>query len=95
MPVLTQVCILNNQHGLHIRAAGKLANLAAKFSSEITISKQIDNQPDGAPTDAKSMMGLMMLAAGNGTQVLLTVKGNDAEQALASLKELIGDDFGE
>ena len=78
-----------NKLGLHARAAAKLTHLAGNYRSEIWISRS------GRRVNAKSIMGVMMLAAGQGTSVLLEAEGADAEQALAALAQLIGDKFGE
>ena len=78
-----------NKLGLHARAAAKLTHLAGGFQCEIWISRA------GRRVNAKSIMGVMMLAAGEGTSVLLEAEGADAEQALAALAKLIADKFGE
>ena len=78
-----------NKLGLHARAAAKLTHLASGFQSEIWISRA------GRRVNAKSIMGVMMLAAGQGSSVRLEAEGADAEQALAALTRLIADKFGE
>jgi len=78
-----------NKLGLHARAAAKLTHLAGNFASDIWISRS------GRRVNAKSIMGVMMLAAGQGTSVLLEAEGSDADQALAALTKLIADKFGE
>ena len=78
-----------NKLGLHARAAAKLTHLASGFQSEIWISRA------GRRVNAKSIMGVMMLAAGQGSSVLLEAEGADAERALAALAKLIADKFGE
>ena len=78
-----------NRLGLHARAAAKLVALASRFSSEIQISKG-DKRVSG-----KSIMGVMMLAAAQGSQVTLHAEGNDAAEALDALQALIADKFGE
>ncbi len=78
-----------NKLGLHARAAAKLTQLAGGFQSEIWISRS------GRRVNAKSIMGVMMLAAGQGTTVALEADGADAEQALAALVKLIAEKFGE
>jgi phosphocarrier protein len=78
-----------NKLGLHARAAAKLTHLASGFQCEIWISRA------GRRVNAKSIMGVMMLAAGQGSSVLLEAEGADAEQALAALAKLIADKFGE
>ena len=78
-----------NKLGLHARAAAKLTHLAGGFQSEIWISRS------GRRVNAKSIMGVMMLAAGQGTSVQIEAQGADAEQAIAALTKLIADKFGE
>ena len=78
-----------NKLGLHARASAKLTQLAAKFQSDVQISR------NGRKVNAKSIMGVMMLAAGKGSTVKLEAEGADAEAALAALTKLIADRFGE
>jgi len=78
-----------NRLGLHARAAAKLTHIASGFQSEIWISRS------GRRVNAKSIMGVMMLAAGKGSTVKLEAEGADAEAALAALTKLIADRFGE
>jgi phosphocarrier protein HPr len=78
-----------NKLGLHARAAAKLTHIASGFQSEIWLSRS------GRRVNAKSIMGVMMLAAGQGTAVLIEAQGSDAEQAIAALTKLIADKFGE
>ena len=78
-----------NKLGLHARAAAKLTHLAGDYKCEIWISRS------GRRVNAKSIMGVMMLAAGQGSSVLLEADGADADQAIAALLKLIADKFGE
>jgi phosphocarrier protein len=78
-----------NALGLHARAAAPLVNVANPFKCETTIEHQ------GQKANAKSIMGVLMLAAGQGSQVKLTCKGDEAEGCLAELAKLIADRFGE
>ena len=78
-----------NKLGLHARAAAKLTHAASGFQCEIWLSRS------GRRVNAKSIMGVMMLAAGQGTSVLIEADGADAEAALAALVQLIADKFGE
>ena len=78
-----------NKLGLHARAAAKLTHLAGNYQCEIWLSRS------GRRVNAKSIMGVMMLAAGQGTSVLIEAEGADAEQAIAALTKLIADKFGE
>jgi len=78
-----------NKLGLHARASAKLTQLAGGFECEIWLSRS------GRRVNAKSIMGVMMLAAGQGTSVLIEAEGADAEQAIGALTKLIADKFGE
>jgi phosphocarrier protein HPr len=78
-----------NKLGLHARAAAKLTHLAGGYKSEIWLSRS------GRRVNAKSIMGVMMLAAGMGTTLLIEASGDDAEQAIQALLRLIADKFGE
>jgi len=78
-----------NKLGLHARASAKLTQLAGGFECEIWLSRS------GRRVNAKSIMGVMMLAAGQGTSVLLEAQGDDAEEAIAAIAKLVADRFGE
>ena len=78
-----------NQKGLHARASAKIVEAAARFQSRITISK------DGQRVDARSIMGLMMLAANSGSEIAIEADGPDAEAALAAVVALARAKFGE
>ena len=85
----TREIAIINKLGLHARAAAKFVNLASRFESRITLSR------DSQKVNGKSIMGVMMLAAGQGTTLLLSTSGNDEEAALQQLSELVQDRFGE
>ncbi|MEY2908466.1 MAG: hypothetical protein RLZZ602_989 [Pseudomonadota bacterium] len=78
-----------NRLGLHARAAAKLVDCAARFSSKIQIGKE------GNMVDAKSIMSVMMLAAGKGSTLQLHTSGRDELEAAEAIIELIGNRFGE
>ena len=78
-----------NKLGLHARAAAKLTHIASGFHSDIWLSRA------GRRVNAKSIMGVMMLAAGRGSTVRIDAEGADAAAALAALSKLIADRFGE
>lgn len=80
---------IRNKLGLHARAAAKLVNTAGGFASEIQLQK------DGQQVNAKSIMGVMMLAASCGSQVVLSVDGDDEMAAMEALVALIDNRFGE
>lgn len=80
---------ITNKLGLHARAAAKLVKTAAVFASDITLGRNEQS------VSAKSIMGVMMLAASKGTVVNITAEGEDAEEALDAVVDLINDRFGE
>ena len=80
---------ISNKLGLHARASAKLTQLAGSFHSEVWLEK------GSRRINAKSIMGVMMLAAGKGSTVVVETIGNDEQPALESLLKLIGDKFGE
>jgi phosphocarrier protein HPr len=78
-----------NKLGLHARASAKLTQLAAKYPCEVMIER------NGRRVNAKSIMGVMMLAAGKGTTVALETTGAQEDDAMEALVALIADYFGE
>ena len=78
-----------NKLGMHARASAKLVSLASSFESHITLAR------DGRSVNAKSIMGIMMLAAGMGTVVTICADGPDEEEAGRALSNLIKARFGE
>ena len=80
---------IQNKLGLHARASAKLASQASHFSSEIMLSR------DDVEVNAKSIMGIMMLAASKGSELLLHAEGPDAEAALDAIESLVNCRFGE
>ena len=78
-----------NKLGLHARASAKLTQLASGFQSDIHLSR------NGRRVNAKSIMGVMMLAAGKGSSISIEADGADADAALAAIGALIADKFGE
>ena len=78
-----------NKLGLHARAAAKLTQLAAKFESDVQVTR------NNRKVNAKSIMGVMMLAAGKGSKITLEIAGPDEEQAMDAICGLVNDYFGE
>lgn len=78
-----------NKLGLHARASAKLTQLAARYQSEVQMSR------NGRKVNAKSIMGVMMLAAGKGSKVVIETDGPDESDAMEAIVSLIGDCFGE
>jgi len=78
-----------NRLGLHARAAAKLVHTTGVFQSRVTIVK------DGEEVDAKSILGLLLLAAAQGSQVTIRCEGQDEEEALRAITQLIANRFDE
>jgi len=78
-----------NKLGLHARASAKLTQVASGFKCEVWLSR------NGRRVNAKSIMGVMMLAAGKGALIVIEADGEDADAALAALKKLVADKFDE
>jgi phosphocarrier protein len=87
--VIKSTITISNKLGLHARASAKLTKLAGSFRSEIHLSR------NGRRVNAKSIMGVMMLAAGMGTEVEIETEGEDQQAAMDGLRALINDKFGE
>jgi phosphocarrier protein len=81
--------MIQNELGLHARAATKLVQIASKFPCEITITK------DGHEVNGKSIMGVLMLVASKGTTVTVKAKGDRAAEVVGLIEVLINDKFGE
>ena len=86
---LSKVVEIVNERGLHARASAKFVKLAAAFDAEVTVTR------DGTTVDARSIMGLMMLAAGLGSTIEIAAEGPDAQPALDALVELVQGRFDE
>ena len=78
-----------NKLGLHARASAKLTQLAGSYPCEVWMER------NGRRINAKSIMGVMMLAAGKGSTIVVETDGNDEQQALDAILKLIADKFGE
>ena len=86
---LTRTVEISNQRGLHARASAKFVKLAATFDAEVKVTK------DGSTVDARSIMGLMMLAAGLGCCIEISAQGPQAAEAVEALTQLVEDRFDE
>ena len=84
-----RVATIQNELGLHARAAAQFVQTANKFRAEVTVSK------DGEEVDGKSILSLMMLAAPIGSEIVIKAEGEEAIEALDTLLELINNKFGE
>ena len=87
--MIKRVVTINNKLGLHARASAKLTKLAGGFSSDVYLSR------NGRRVNAKSIMGVMMLAAGLGAEVEIETEGTDEQAAMDGIVALIEDKFGE
>ena len=87
--MISEQITIVNKLGLHARAAAKLVSTASAFQSVVELEKGSQR------INAKSIMGVMMLAASKGTEIIIHADGDDEQDAMSSLRELINDKFGE
>ncbi len=87
--MITKTITVQNTLGLHARPAAMVASEASRFGSEIHLNK------DGVKVNAKSIMGVMMLAAEMGSQILITAQGKDEQAAIEALENLFASKFDE
>ncbi|MGM0593122.1 MAG: HPr family phosphocarrier protein [Pseudomonadota bacterium] len=87
--MLNKTITIINKLGLHARAAAKFVNLASSFQSEVNVTR------NGRTVNGKSIMGVMMLAAGCGSEIELSIDGSDEQEAMQQLEQLIQERFGE
>jgi phosphocarrier protein HPr len=87
--VIQSTITISNKLGLHARASAKLTKLAGSFKSEVHLSR------NGRRVNAKSIMGVMMLAAGMGTEITIETDGADEQAAMDGIRGMIEDKFGE
>ena len=85
----TATVTICNTRGLHARASAKFVKLASSFDSEVQVIR------DGTTVDARSIMGLLMLGAGNGSSIDISAEGPDAADAIAALSDLVARKFDE
>ena len=86
---ITKELVVTNKLGIHARPAAMFVRTASKFDCDIFVEK------DGERVNGKSIMGLMMLAAGPGSKLLLTAEGDDAARAVVELEALVKRNFDE
>lgn len=89
MPECTEELIIANKLGMHLRPAQQLVQTVLKFKCDVHIIK------DGQRVNAKSIMGLLTLAAAKGANIMVVCDGDDAETALGAIRKLIESGFGE
>jgi phosphocarrier protein HPr len=87
--MIKRVATISNRLGLHARASAKLTKLAGGFASDVHLTR------NGRRVNAKSIMGVMMLAAGPGSEVEIETEGADEQAAMDVIVALINDKFGE
>ncbi len=87
--MLTKEFTILNKLGIHARPAAQFVQIASKHRSEVWVEK------DGEEVNGKSIMGLMMLAAGHGSKVTITASGTDEKEAMEALEKLISEKFQE
>jgi phosphocarrier protein HPr len=87
--MMTKQCVIRNRLGLHARAAAKFVHTATRFASQIRVSR------DGRTMDGKSIMGILLLAAGAGSTVAISADGVDEAAAVEALCRLVEGGFGE
>ena len=89
MSRMERTFLIVNTLGLHARAAAQMVQTANRYQAEVLVEK------DGQPVNAKSIMGVLMLAAAKGSQIRVSCEGADAEEAMVSMARLIEAGFGE
>lgn len=89
MVTVSKELTILNKLGIHARPAAQFVKIASAFSCEIRVEK------DGEEVDGKSIMGLMMLAAGHGSVITVTTEGDDADGALEAIEQLVARHFEE
>jgi len=92
---LTRRVLVPNRRGLHARAAAKFVSLAERFGASVDVRAAVNGQDGGEPVSARSIMGLMMLGAGQGASLVLRAEGWDAKEALDALAALVESGFNE
>ena len=86
---MSQECVIRNRLGLHARAAAKFVHTATRYTSQIRVTR------DGKTMDGKSIMGILLLAAGAGASIVITADGIDETDAAEALCHLVEGGFGE
>jgi phosphocarrier protein len=87
--VIRRELAIRNRLGLHARAAARFVHTASRFRSRVTAGR------DGRVMDGKSILGILLLAASQGTAIEVTAEGEDEDQAMDALEALVGGGFGE
>jgi len=87
--VIRRSLAIRNRLGLHARAAARFVHTASRFRSHVSAGR------DGRTMDGKSILGILLLGASQGTEIEVTVDGPDEQEAMAALEALVADGFGE
>jgi phosphocarrier protein HPr len=87
--VTSRECVIRNRLGLHARAAAKFVHLATRYAAQIRVARE------GRTMDGKSIMGILLLAAGAGASIVITADGTDETEAVEALCRLVDGGFGE
>lgn len=89
--MIRQIIVVENKLGLHARAAAKLVHLASRFRSDVHLSREGHEEA----LDSKSILGILMLAAGRGTRLQVSISGPDEVEAGDAIRQLFAGKFGE
>lgn len=87
--MIAREAVIRNRLGLHARAAAKFVHAATRFTSQIRVAR------DGKTMDGKSIMGILLLAAGHGASIMISADGADEQEAVSALCQLVEHAFGE
>lgn len=87
--MITRECVIRNRLGLHARAAAKFVHLATRYASQIRVAR------DGRTMDGKSIMGILLLSASAGANIVISADGTDETDAVDALCRLVESGFGE
>ena len=89
MPTITEEMVITNRLGMHLRPAQQFVQTVLRFNSDVHIDR------NGHRINAKSIMGLLTLAAAQGAKIVVICDGDDAEKVMAAVRELVASGFGE
>jgi phosphocarrier protein HPr len=89
--MIRQIIVVENQLGLHARAAAKLVHLASRFRSDVYLAREGSEEA----IDSKSILGILMLAAGRGSRLVVSIEGPDEVEADDAIRQLFAARFGE
>ena len=93
MPIRT--VRISNQHGLHARPATQFVTIASKFKADVFLAKVVEGEGEAFEANGKSILGVLLLQAESGSELVIRTEGADAEDALGALVALVESGFGE